>query len=214
MKQVVRFLAHLWAFLTLAAKGQPYPEGIRRIPHKLTACHVSSWCCHYGIVFFSPFVSPGLPLLLQAPHESSRTHTNLPLSSGFNLTVKTLVSRKHATNLSAFSPTSVRNSRGLGCRSSGSQAAVSALLWCCCLLFFLLRCSSVFTNGTVMWGFRARSCSPEGRKFRLGLRASRLHCALFFPIYCSGTVHPTLSWQLPRSLVDHQWIGTLPAHLP
>lgn len=158
-------------------------------------------------------MSPGLHLLLQAPHESSRTHTNLPLSSGFNLTVKTLVSRKHATNLSAYPPSSVRNSRSLRCRSSGSQVL---FLRCCGAgsCFLLLTCSSVFTNGTVMWGFRARSCSPEGRKFRFGLRDSRLRCALFFPIYCSGTVHPTLPWQLPCSLVDRQWIVALPAHLP
>lgn len=98
--------------------------------------------CHYWIVFFSTLVSPGLSLLLRAQHESTRTHTNVPLSSSFNFTVKMLVSRKRAANLPAFSPSSVRNSRGLSCRSSGSQAAISPLLeyWCLFSFAYVLFC--------------------------------------------------------------------------
>lgn len=164
--------------------------------------------CHYWIVFFSPLVSPGLSLLLQAQHESTRTHTNVPLSSSFNFTVKTLVSRKRAANLPAFSPSSVRAIPGASAADRVGHRLLFLLCWSTGACFLLLTFSSVFTNGTVMWGFRARSCSSEGREFRRGLKDSRLRCALFFPIYCLGA---TLC---PGSFLALWWIFALPAHLP
>lgn len=201
LKQVVRFLAHLWAFLTLAAKEQPYPEDISRTLYKWN--HLSHFLpvCHYWIVFFSPFVSPGQSLLPQAQHESTRTHTNLPFSSNFNFTTKTLVSRKHASNLSAFFLPH------LSADLVGKKRLF--LLW-----FSLLMFSSVFTSGTVMWGFRSTKLLIR----RQGVQARVKGLILGYAVLCSSRSSlyaPELCTTLcPGSFLARWWIFALPAHLP
>lgn len=170
--------------------------------------------CHYWIVFFSPFVSPGQSLLPQAntnQHARTQMYPFLQvlillqrlLCLGSMQPICRLSFPPHLSAVPGASATDLVGNKLLFllCHSAGS-------------CFLLLMFSSVFTSGTVMWGFQSTKLLIR----RQGVQARVEGLILGYAVLCSSRsslyAQKLCTTLCPGSFLALWWIFTLPAHLP
>lgn len=204
----MRFLAHLCAFLTLAAKEQPYPEDISRTLYKLYTCHISSRCVIVGLFSSAPLCPQDNPFFLR-PDVNQHARTQIyPF-------LQILILPRRLLYLGSMQAI-CRLSFSLIClQFQGPQPQIWWVRSCCFPCFLLLMFSSVFTSGTVMWGFRSTKLLIR----RQGVQARVKGLILGYAVLCSSRSslyarELCTTLRFPGSFLALWWIFALPAHLP